>query len=408
MDRRYTIANDTIFSDCLVTPGTYEGVLERLDHFVIPFFKHLVTQSQQEKALVYLKGLLSNTEKKNVESIAYFHGEDRQPLQMFIGQVDWNDEVILDVLAKQVAIEIGTPSGILIIDPSSFPKKGIQSVGVQRQWCGRLGKVENCQVAIFLAYAGANEFALIDRRLYLPKEWTDDLVRCRIAGVPEEHIVEKTRHEQALEMLQERGKILPHRWVAGDDEVGRIPWFRKELRKLNEPYVLAIPSNFLIVDLESPPMICEVCGKIQEPKLFSVQQWAKSLPKRRWKTIKVREGHKGWLSIRLVACRVRAMIENEIGDEELLLVSRWRDETGKPRCDYYLSHGNSDSDLSEYARVIKDAYRIEECFHRGKGECGLGDYQVRNWRGWHHHIALSMLGSWFLTKELLRQKKVHR
>jgi len=339
MDRRYTIAKDTIFADCLVTPGAYEGVLERLDHFVIPFFKQLATESQQEKALLYLKGLLSNTEKKNVESIAYFHGEDRQPLQMFIGQVHWDDDIILDKLAKQVAKEIGTPSGILIIDPTSFPKKGTKSVGVQRQWCGRLGKVENCQVAIFLAYAGANEFALIDRRLYLPTEWTDDPVRCRMAGVPEEHIVEKTRHEQSLEMLQGRGKMLPHRLVAGDDEIGRIPWFRKELRKRKEPYIFAIPSNFLIRDLESPPRSCEVCGSVQEAGWVNVHHWAKMLPASRWKTIKVREGHKGWLSVRLVSCRVRAMIENEIGDEELLLVSRWRDETGKQRCDYYLSHG---------------------------------------------------------------------
>ena len=406
MEKRYAIAKDSICADCLVTPGAYEGVLERLTHFTQPFFKHLSTRPQQEKALTYLKGLLSNTEKKNVESIAYFHGEDRQPLQMFIGQVDWNDEAILDELVKQVAKEIGTPNGILILDPTSFPKKGSKSVGVQRQWCGRLGKVENCQVAIFLAYAGMNEFALIDRRLYLPKEWTDDPERCRIAGVPEEHIVEKTRHEQALEMLKGRGNKVPHRWIAGDDEMGRIPWFRKELRKMKEPYMLAIPSNFLMI--ESPAMVCKTCGEIQEPELMSVQHWAKSMPSSRWKTIKVRRGHKGWLSVRLISCRVRAMMENEIGDEERLIVSRWRDESGRHRMDYYLSHGNSDSDLSEYGRVIKDAYRVEECFHRGKGECGLADYQVRNWRGWHHHVALSMLGLWFLTKELLHQKKVYR
>ena len=89
-------------------------------------------------------------------------------------------------------------------------------------------------------------------------------------------------------------------------------------------------------------------------------------------------------------------------------MSRWRDETGKKRMDYYLSHGNEDSELEEYARVIKDAYRVEECFYRGKGECGLSDYQVRNWRGWHHHVTLAMLAMWFLTKEVMFQKKVYR
>lgn len=125
----------------------------------------------------------------------------------------------------------------------------------------------------------------------------------------------------------------------------------------------------------------------------------KAVPKGRWKKIKVRLGHKGWLTVNLVKCRVLAMIEGEIGEEETLIVSKWKEDTGKPRCDYYLSYGNDPVDLHEYARVIKQAYRIEECFHRLKGECGLADYQVRNWKGWHHHVALSMLSSWFLTEE---------
>jgi len=398
MRERYLIARDSVLAGCLVTPEVYEGILERFENFIAPFIEHLHKRVQRQKAIDYMKGLMSDTERKNVESIAYFNGYDRQRLQFFIGQVAWDDEIILDKLVKRVVREIGTKNGILVLDPTSFPKKGTQSVGVQRQWCGRLGKVENCQVATFLAYVGAGEFALVDRRLYLPKEWTDDPVRCRIAGVPEEHIIEKTRHDQSLEMLNGRGRILPHEWVAGDDEIGRIPWFRKALREINEPYVLAVPSNILIWDLEENV-------NTDNPVFVSVGQWMKSVPAQRWKTIKVRLGHKGWLSVRLVTCRVRAMIEGEIGDEETLIVSKWRDETKKPRCDYYLSHNNERTDLDEYARVIKSAYRIEECFHRGKGECGLGDYQVRNWCGWHHHVALSMLSQWFLTEELLSQKK---
>jgi SRSO17 transposase len=374
----------------------------------LPFFKHLQTRAQRDKALAYLKGLLSGTEKKNVESIAYFHGEDRQPLQIFIGQVDWNDDAILDELADQVVREIGTKNAVLVIDPTSFPKKGTKSVGVDRQWCGRYGKVDNCQVATCAAYVTEDAFVLVDIALYLPKSWTDYPDRCRAAGVPENCIVEKTRHEQAITMLKGRGKKLPHRWIAGDDEMGRIPWFRKELREMDEPYMLAIPSNFLIVDLESPQMICETCGAAHERELISVRNWADMVPARYWQTVKVRQGHKGWLSVRLVTCRVRAMIEQKIGDEELLIVSRWRDDSGKKRTDYYLSHGNPDSDLVEYGRVIKDAYRVEECFHRGKGECGFGDYQVRNWRGWRHHVTFSMLGMWFLTKELIHQKKSYR
>ena len=398
---RYSIVKDSVLEGCLVTPDVYEGILKRFEIFVAPFIEHLHKRVQRQKAVDYMKGLMADTERKNVESIAYYHGYDRQRLQFFIGQIEWDDEIILDKLTKRIAREIGTKNGILVLDPTSFPKKGKQSVGVQRQWCGRLGKVENCQVATFLAYVGSGEFALADRRLYLPKAWTDDPARCRIAGVPEEHIVEKTRHEQALEMLKGRGKKLPHEWGAGDDEMGRIPWFRKALRKMNEPYVLAVPSNILICDLAGQ-------GTKGDHPFISVQKWMKLIPAERWQTLKVRQGHKGWLSVKLVTCQVLAMIEGEVGAEETLIVSKWHDETNKPRYDYYLSYNKKRTDFDEYARVIKAAYRIEECFHRGKGECGLGEYQVRNWRGWHHHVALSMLSQWFLTEELLSQKKSYR
>lgn len=397
MAKRYSITEASVLEGCLVTPEVYKGILERFEIFVAPFIEHLNMRTQQQKAIDYMKGLVSDTERKNVESIAYYHGDDRQPLQKFIGQVEWDDELILDKLVKRVAREIGTKNGVLILDPTSFPKKGKQSVGVQRQWCGRLGKLENCQVATFLAYAGSDEFALVDRRLYLPKEWTDDPERCRIAGVPEEHIVEKTRHEQSIEMLNGRCKKLPHDWVAGDAEMGKIPWFRSVLRKMNEPYMLAVPSNILICDLDN-----------DAETFISVQKWAKSAPAKDWQLVKVRQGYKGWLSVRLATCRVRAKIEGEVGDEERLIASKWRDDTGSSRCDYYLSYNKGRTTLDEYARVIKSAYRIEEGFHRGKGECGLADYQVRNWRGWHHHVALAMLSQWFLTEELMFQKKQYR
>ena len=230
---------------------------------------------------------------------------------------------------------------MLILDPTSFPKKGKESVGVQRQWCGRLGKKENCQVATFLAYASRVEFALVppaqkqvDRRLYLPEVWIEDKARCDKAGIPPEHQVMKTRHQQALEMINGRGKMLPHKWIAGDDEMGKVPWFRRKLRDQNESYMFAIPSNILIMDLDTPITTCRHCGEKHEREFVNVSDWAKNIPAKKWKTIKVRQGHKGWLTVKLVRCRVRAKIENEIGDEETLIVSKWREDNGKPRCDY--------------------------------------------------------------------------
>src|SRR5262249_3695921 len=144
----------------------------------------------------------------------------------------------------------GSPDGILIFDPSAFAKKGNASVGVQRQWCGRLGKIDNCQVGVYLAYVGRSEHALVDVRLYLPKEWAKDKKRRAEAGVPET-VRFQTRHELALEMLDEHGQLLPHAWIGGDDEMGRCSWFRQELSSRGERYLLAVPSNTKVRDLKA-------------------------------------------------------------------------------------------------------------------------------------------------------------
>jgi len=136
----------------------------------------------------------------------------------------------LTELARQVGQQLGGPDGVLVFDPSAFPKKGDASVGVQRQWCGRLGKIDNCQVGIYLAYGSRSEHALVDVRLYLPREWANDKERRKRAGVPRA-VRFRTRHELALETLDERGPLLPHAWVAGDDELGRCSWFRQQLRQ---------------------------------------------------------------------------------------------------------------------------------------------------------------------------------
>ncbi len=142
-------------------------------------------------------------------------------------------------------------------------------------------------------------------------------------------------------MINGRGKMLPHSchqrnssWIAGDDEMGKVPWFRRELRAQNESYMFAVPSNILIRDLETPVKTCKHCGEKHEHEFVNVRDWMKTIPEKKWKTIKVRQGHKGWLTVKLVKCQVRAKIENEIGDEETLIVSKWREDNGKPRCDY--------------------------------------------------------------------------
>src|SRR5262249_28472601 len=149
---------------------------------------------------------------------------------------------LIHELARQVGRELGTPEGVLVFDPSGFAKKGTASVGVQRQWLGRLGKVDNGQVGIFMGYATPHAHALVDVRLFVPQSWAKDRTRRKRCGIPKS-VRYRTRHELALEMLQETGPLLPHGWITGDDEMGRSSRFRAELRRRGERYVLAVPSN---------------------------------------------------------------------------------------------------------------------------------------------------------------------
>jgi len=293
---------------------------------------------------------------------------------------------------------------VIVFDPSAVAKKGTKSVGVARQWCGRLGKVENCQVGVYMAYVSRQDHSIVNTRLYLPKEWTNDRRRCKAAGVPKTTKF-RTRQELALDMLNEHGLLLPHTWVAGDDEMGRPMSFRLELSGRSERYLLAVPSNTLIRDSEAPAP--EYSGRGRDPKspFVRVDRWCASLPETAWTTIEVRDGEKGPLTVDVVERRVQARTPTGgTGPDELLFISREHQSDGTYKHDYYLSNADPEVPLSELARVAKAAHRIEECFKRAKGEVGLADYQVRNWIAWHHHQTLALLAAWFLNQETRRGK----
>jgi SRSO17 transposase len=297
-----------------------------------------------------------------------------------------------------------------VFDPSGFAKRGSESVGVQRQWCGRLGKVENCQVGIYMGYVTRREQVLVDERLYLPQEWTRRrLTKC---GVPRE-VTHQTRHELALEMLSDRGSRLPHGWIAGDDEMGRPAWFREKLDEIGEKYLLAVPWNTTVRDLEVvlPPQVRtgpgrgERCGPLRAP-FVSVQAWCESLPAGRWTRLTVREADKGPIIVEAIKGRVEAKENRRVtGRDELLFVTRQALPEGGWKYDYHLSNALPETPLAELARVANAEHRIEQCLQRGKSEAGMADYQTRSWWGWHHHQTLSMLAVWFLVLETRRGKK---
>jgi SRSO17 transposase len=404
MERRFRVRLDELLGDAEVPPGLLRGVLPRLEVFLEPFVEALRSPEQQINARHYVQGLLSDLGSKDVESIAYLHDRERQGLQKFIGQADWEHRPLLTELTRQVATELGETDGVLVFDPSAFAKKGTESVGVQRQWCGRLGKIDNCQVGVYLGYVSRREHALIDVRLYLPKEWARDRERRQKAGVPKE-VRFRTRHELALEMLDERGPSLPHAWIAGDDEMGRCSWFREELRSRGECYLLAVPSNTSVRDLAAADPPYPGHGRRPRVPFARVDRWCAALAEDAWRTIEVRDGEKGPLAAPAAWGLVQARTEGRPSDvAEVLVVFRERQGDGTWKHDYLLSNAPLRTPVAEFARVFKAEHRIEDCLQRAKGEAGLADYQVRTWEGWHHHQTLALLATWFLLRETGRGK----
>ena len=404
MERRYRTRLEELLDDAEIPPRRLHGVLPRLQAFLQPFVRSLLSSEQRTNARHYVQGLLSDLKSKDAESIAYLHDRERQGLQKFLGQAQWDHRPLLDELALQVGSVLGEPDAVLVFDPSGFPKKGTASVGVARQWCGRLGKIDNCQVAVYLGYVSRGDHALVDFRIYLPKEWATDKARRKKAGVPKETRF-RTRHELALEMLDERGPALPHGWVAGDDEMGRNSWFRRQLRLRGEHYLLAVPSNTLVRDWKRPLPAYRGQGRRPKPPRERVDQWRAALPESAWETIEIREGEKGPLLVQgawtLVAAKTAGKASGEV---EFLVVFREKQADGSWKHDYLLGYAELTTPLGEFARVFNAEHRVEECLKRAKGQAGLADYQVRTWEGWHHHQSLALLATWFLTQEARRGK----
>lgn len=409
MERRFAVRQQEMLAECEVREQVLEGLLERLTQFVQSFAGLLGRSEQRRHALAYLRGLLSDLKRKNVESIAYRDDQDRQGLQHFIGCAPWDHRPLQQELVRQVGAELGQDDGVIVFDPSAFPKKGQQSVGVARQWCGRLGKVDNCQVGVYMGYVSRAGHTLVDVRLYLPKQWTSDRRRCRAAGVPKD-VKFQTRHTQALEMLDAHSDALPHTWVAGDDEMGQNAVFRCDLHQRQhqrqQQYLLAVPAKTTVRDLQADPPPQRTPGAAPKRRFESVAEWTAARENAEWTRVTIRDGEKGPLEVELVCCRVQARLNRRIMPyEETLVVIRYRDDAGTHKTDYYLSDANANTPPAEFARVAKAGHRIEECIKRGKSEAGLADYEVRHWKGWHHHQILSLLAGWFLVLETRRGKK---
>jgi len=381
-----------LLADAEVSAVAVAGCRRRLDAFLRRYLPRFYRVEQHELARVILQGKLSGLQRKTAEPIAYQAGRHRKPVQHFVGAGRWDDEAVMAELRRHVAEALADPDAVLVLDPSAFAKSGADSCGVARQWCGRLGKVENCQLGVFLAYVSARVQALVDRRLYLPEDWAGDAKRRQATHVPGEVAFQES-WRIGLDLLDRSAGDLPSGWVAADDEFGRCAEFRAQLRHRRRRYVLDVPCNTSVRDLGEAP----AAGQ-RRPPWRRADEWAKAQPRQRWRKVRLGAGSRGPKVVWAAEAWVQTRDEDgRVGPRERLVVIRTADR--EPRVWYTLSNAPAPVPLAQVVEAHGRRHGAEELFGACKGEVGLGQYEVRSWVGWHHHVTLSLLALWFLHLE---------
>ena len=380
-----------LLGDAEVSAADVRGCRRGLERFLRRYLPRFYREEQRELAQVILQGKLSNLQRKTSEPIAYLANRERKPVQHFVGAGAWDDESVMAELRRHVAETRADPNAVLVVDGSGFAKKGNASCGVARQWCGRLGKVENCQVGVFLAYVTAEGYAPLDRRLYLPDTWAEDSGRREETHVPEEVTFQEC-WRIGLDLLERSGPDVPFGWVAGDDEFGRASAFRAALRERGLRYVLDVPSTTSIRALGETP-----APGHRLPPWRRVDAWAEAQPSSRWRRLVVGDGAKGPRVVRALETWVQAKGEKgRVGPLERLVVIRTVAEESQV---WYTLSNASDVPLPGVVQAHGRRHGIEEMLQAGKGDVGLGHYEMRSWVGWHRHMTLSLLALWFLILE---------
>ncbi len=370
-------------------------------------FAHLFSRSEsREQAAKYLRGLLAPIERKNGWRVAEALGDttpDR--MQRLLYRVGWDANAARDILQRFVIETFGHPDGIGVLDETGFLKKGTHSVGVQRQYSGTAGKIENCQIGVFLTYSTPTGHVFLDRRLYLPEGWCDDAARRTKAQVPQE-VVFQTKPAQGIAMLEHAwAQGVPMRWVTGDEVYGNDPRLREKVQGQGLGYVLAVSSTTPIW-VERPPVeepIRPTGGRPRTkvrlapdaPPATTVAAVVAGWSTDQWHQFSVAEGEKGprvydWGRAQVIESR------DQLPGPEVWLLAR-RSLSDPNEIAYYLALAPWETTLEELARVAATRYTVEQCIEEAKGEAGLDHYEVRHWGSWHRHITLSMLAQAWLA-----------
>lgn len=393
-----------------LAPRDVENLLQELKAFHKIFSPHFQRKEQRHWSFKYMQGQMLKIERKAIEPMARaLDGGNVQAMQQFIGVGAWKDAAILRTHQTVVAETLGEPDGVVILDGCDFPKQGDASVGVARQYCGPLGKVANCQASVVLVYASSKGYTFLDRRLYLPAEWfaDDHRERWEKGGIPKGTPFQ-TKPQLAwtmLEPLRTRG-VLPFQWVVMDEEYGRDTSLLTHLDCAGLYYMAEVPHSTrgwrkrprtaippARPNGRPPTRARLVPGS---PKAQRTDALAKTLPGKAWHRFTLQEGTKGPVVVEIAATRVTTVANGLPGREEWFVFRRrpgYVHELKTYRC-----NAPADTPIETLARMTAMRWPVETCNEDGKNELGMDHYEVRGWKGWHHHMTMTFLAHLFLVR----------
>lgn len=350
--------------------------------FLAMFAHRFPRVESRRQAASYLRGLLSELERKNGWTLAEMSGENGpERLQRLLNFYVWDTDGLRDDIRTMVAESIGdAEQGVLILDDTGFLKKGVRSAGVARQYSGTAGRIENCQIGVFCAYASPAGRALIDRELYLPKVWTEDRERCRQAGIGDEvEFATKPDLGKAI-LARVVASGIPFRWVTADAAYGQVWRLRWWMEERGIAHVVAVPRTQMVISM-----------KLTQKR---VHHLIDELEEDAWQRLSCGDGAHGPRVYDWVAVDIRPLREPGVGH---WLLAR-RSISDPDELAYYICFGQKQTPLEELVRVAGCRWAIEECFQAAKNETGLDHYQVRGYQAWYRHITLSMAASAFLLR----------
>ena len=396
-----------------LTPQQVVGLVAELQAYHALYAPLFQRREQRAWSEQYLRGLLLDLPRKSIEPMVLaLVGADRDAvrgLQHFVSAGPWDDDAILQRHWQEVAQTLGDDEGVLTLDGSDFPKQGQDSVGVKRQYCGEVGKRANCQAGVFLGYASRHGYTLLDRRLYLPEAWVEEAsyaARRAACGVPSDTVFQtKPALGGAMIHAVQQAGTLPCRWVACDEGFGRDTVLLDQIAALGLWYYAEVPHDTRVWLARPVTAVPAWSGRGRQPTRAQlvdpgaspqgVAAVAAALPASAWSRQLIKEGSKGPITADFALVRAVA-VRDGLPGPDVWLVLRRNAETGELKT--YLANAPAATPPGALVRLSGMRWPIERCFEEGKQHLGLGDYEVRSWRGWHHHITFVILAHFFLVR----------